>query len=132
MRTLLGAAVAASLLIAAGCNNAKSPDGVSNDVAKAEQKGAAEVAKSEDSAAKNLDSAAGKVDDKLVDFNNQAAKDAYNITIAKADAQLKVSQAKCEALAGTPQKNCNDQAQADYDASKAEAKAAAQASKQPN
>jgi hypothetical protein len=130
MRTLLSAAIAASFLIAAGCNNAKSPDAVSNDVAKAEQKGAAEVAKSEDNAAKNLDSAAGKVDDKLVDFSNQAAKDAYNVTVAKADAQLKVALARCEGMSGDAQKSCKDQAQAEYDAAKANAKAAAQANKQ--
>jgi hypothetical protein len=132
MRTLLSAVIAASFLIAAGCNDAKSPDAVSNDVAKAERKGAADVAKSEDSAAKNLDSAAGKVDDKLVDFSNQAAKDAYNVTVAKADAQLKVALARCEGMSGDAQKSCKDQANADYDAAKANAKAAAQANKQSN
>lgn len=117
-------------LCVAACNNAKSPDTVSKDVAKAEQKASNEVAKSENSAVKDLDGAAGKVDDKLVTFNNDAAKQAYNVAVAKADGDRKVALANCEAASGDAQKQCKDQAEADYKAAKASAKAAAQADKQ--
>ena len=130
MRTLLTAAIAATILALAGCNNPKSPDAVAKDVAVAEQKAANEVTNSEKDAQKDLDKASGKVDEKLVDFNNAAAKDAYNMAIAKADGDRKVALANCSAVAGNAQKACKDQADADYDAAKANAKAVALAEKQ--
>jgi hypothetical protein len=129
MRFDLTAAILMSLALAA-CNNAKSPDTVSKDVAKAEQKASDEVAKSENSAGKDLDSAAGKVDDKLVAFNNSAAKDLYNVTVAKADGDRKIALANCESMGGDAQKACKDKVEADYVAAKDSAKAAAQTEKQ--
>jgi hypothetical protein len=117
-------------LCVAACNNAKSPDTVAKDVAKAEQQASTEVAKSEDSAAKDLNGAAGNVDDKLVAFNNAAAKDAYNLAIANADGDRKVALANCESMSGDAQKQCKDQAEANYKAAKANAKAAAESQKQ--
>jgi hypothetical protein len=130
MRAQLSLVLVASVFFAAGCNNAKSPDTVAKDVANAEQKADKEVAKSEDSAAKDLGNQAGKVDDKLVTFNNAAAKDAYNLAVAQADGNRKVALANCEAQSGDAQKMCKDQAEADYTAAKANAKAAAQSEKQ--
>ncbi|HEY6620661.1 MAG TPA: hypothetical protein VIY68_14020 [Steroidobacteraceae bacterium] len=129
MQFKLPVAILMTLCVAA-CNNAKSPDTVNKDVAKAEQKESTEVAKSEDSAAKDLNGAAGKVDDKLVSFNNAAAKDAYNLAIAKADGDRKVALANCESAGGDAQKQCKDQAEANYTAAKADAKAAAQSQKE--
>jgi hypothetical protein len=129
MRLQLVPVVVMTLCMAA-CNDAKSPETVAKDVAKAEQKASTEVAKSEDSAVKDLNGAAGKVDDKLVAFNNAAAKDAYNLTVAKADGDRKVALANCESVGGDAQKKCKDQAEADYQAAKADAKAAAQSEKQ--
>jgi hypothetical protein len=129
MRTTLMIAGGCIGVLLMACNNAKSPDAVAKDVASAEQKGAAEVAKSEEAATKDLDKAAARVDDKVVTFNNQAAQDAYNIAVAKADADRRVTEANCNGLAGSAQKNCKDQAEADYSAAKADAKAAAQAMK---
>jgi hypothetical protein len=88
------------------------------------------VAKSEDSAVKDLNGAAGKVDDKVVAFNNAAAKDAYNLAVARADGNRKLALANCESAGGNAQKMCKDQAEADYAAAKADAKAAAQSEKQ--
>jgi hypothetical protein len=130
MRTLLTSAIAATILLLAGCNNAKSPETVAKDVATAEQKAATEVANSEKDAAKDLGKAADKVDDTLVTFNNAAAKDAYNLAVAKADGDLKVALANCLAQSGDAQKTCKDQAQADYNAVKANAKAVALSEKQ--
>jgi hypothetical protein len=130
MRLKLTSAVVLAAIMAAGCNNAKSPDTVAKDVANAEQKASTEVTKSENSAAKDLSGAADNVDDKLIAFNNAAAKDAYHLAVAQADGDRKVALAKCEALSGDAQKTCKDQAEADYSAAKANAKAAAQSEKQ--
>jgi hypothetical protein len=129
MRFNIPVAILMTLCVAA-CNNAKSPDTVAKDVAKAEQKASTVVTKSEDSAGKDLNGAAGKVDDKVVAFNNAAAKDAYNLSVAQADGVRKVALANCESASGDAQKLCKDQAEADYKAAKANAKAAAQSEKQ--
>ena len=129
MRTLL-TAISLAVLFAAGCDSAKSPDAVAKDVAAAEQKAATEVANSEKAAEKDLNKAAEKVDDKLVAFNNAAAKDAYDLAVAKADGDRKVALANCLSLGGDAQKACKDQAEADYGAAKANAKAAAQSVKE--
>jgi hypothetical protein len=130
MRTLLASAIAMAVLVASGCDSAKSPETVSKDVAAAQQKAASELANSEKTAEKDLDKAADKVDDKLIAFNNAAAKDAYNLAVAKADGDRKVALANCLSLGGDAQKSCKDQAEADYGAAKADAKAAAQSVKQ--
>jgi hypothetical protein len=130
MRTLLTSAIALTILMAAGCDSAKSPETVSKDVAAAQQKAATELANSEKAAEKDLNKAADKVDDKLTAFNNAAAQDAYNLVVAKADGDRKVALANCLALGGDAQKACKDQAEADYTAAKANAKAAALSVKQ--
>jgi hypothetical protein len=130
MRTILASTIAVAILVAAGCDSAKSPDTVAKDVAAAEQKAATEVANSEKAAEKDLNKAAGKVDDTLIAFNNKAAKDAYDLAIAKADGDRKVALANCLSLGGDAQKSCKDQAEADYGAAKANAKAAAQSVKE--
>ena len=78
----------------------------------------------------DLAKAADKVDDKVVDFNNAAAKDAYNLAVAKADGDRKVALANCLSLGGDAQKSCKDQAEADFGAARANAKAAALSLKQ--
>jgi hypothetical protein len=130
MRIFLAAGIAATVLAMTGCNNAKSPDDVAKEVANAEQKSATEVSKSEDKAAKDLGGAADKVDDKLIAFNNDAARDAYNLAVAKADGDRKVALANCDSVSGDAQKACKHQADADYDAAKANAKAVAESQKQ--
>jgi hypothetical protein len=113
-----------SISFIGGCDKAKSPDAVARDVAVAQQKTSAEVADSYKDASKDVGNAADKVDNKLADLNNVAAKDAYKVTLAQADGNHKVALAKCEALDGDAQKNCQHQADADYEAAKANAKAA--------
>jgi hypothetical protein len=130
MRTLPISVIALSLFFVAACNNAKSPDTVAKDVAVAEQKASNEVADSQKDASKDIGKAADKVDDKLADLNNTVASNAYTIAVAKADGDKKIALAKCDALAGDAQKNCKDQADVDYNAAKANAKAAEVANKQ--
>jgi hypothetical protein len=130
MRRVSTSAMAIAALMIVGCDGAKSPDTVAKDVAAAQQKAAAELANSEKAAEKDLDRAAVKVDDTLINFNNAAAKDAYNLAVAKADGDRKVALANCLALGGDAQKTCKDQAEADYGAAKANARAAAVSLKQ--
>jgi hypothetical protein len=130
MRILMTSAMALCAVLAAGCDKPKSPDAVAHDVAAAEQKASTEVSNSEKDASKDIGNAADKVGDKLTDLNNVAAKDAQNIAFAKADGDRKVALAQCSALAGDAQKKCKDEADADYNAAKANAKADAVAAKQ--
>jgi hypothetical protein len=50
--------------------------------------------------------------------------------VAKADGDRKIALANCSAQSGDAQKACKDQANADYDAAKASAKADALSQKQ--
>jgi len=108
---------------ASGCNNAKSPDAVANDVAAAQAKRASEVADARQEAAKDSNQAEAKVDDKTNDLNNANAKGAYDVAMAQADGDHKVALQKCDGLSGDSQKACKDQADAKYDLAKANAKA---------
>jgi predicted small lipoprotein YifL len=96
----------AALAVLAGCNNAKSPDSAAHDIAAANQ------------------SAADKVADAQRDTQKDMSADAYNVAIAQADGDHKVAIQKCETLQGHDQQACKDQAEADYEAAKANAKAA--------
>jgi len=130
MRILLASAIALTVVMAAGCEKPKSPDAVARDVAAAEQKASTEVANSEKEASKDIGNAADKVGDKLTDLNNVAAKDAEKVAVAEAEGDRKVALAKCSALAGGAQKKGKDEADAEYTAAKANAKADAVSAKQ--
>jgi hypothetical protein len=111
----LSVAVVASLWILGAlgaCNNAKSPDSASRDIAAANQSAASEVANAQNEQQKNM------------------SADAYNVALAQADGDHKVAIQKCETLQGHDQQVCKDQADADYDAAKANAKAT-KAAQQP-
>ena len=108
---------------ASGCNNAKSPDKVANDVASAQAKRAAEVADAKQDAAKDSNKAEAKVDDKTSDLDHVNAKGSYDVAMAQADGDHKVALQKCDAFSGDSQKACKDQADAKYDLAKANAKA---------
>jgi hypothetical protein len=112
-----------AVALVSGCDNAKSPDAVANDVAAAQAKRAAEVADAKQDAAKDTGKAEAKVDDKQVDLNNASAKGAYDVAMAQADGDHQVAIQKCAALSGDAQKACKDQADAKYDLAKANAKA---------
>jgi len=124
MQKLLVLMVALSAVaVVSGCNNAKSPDAVANDVASAQQKRASEVADARKDASKDANKAEAKVDDKTNDLNTTNAKGSYDVAMAQADGDHKVAIQKCEAAAGDAQKACKDQADAKYDLAKANAKA---------
>lgn len=112
-----------AVAMVAGCNNAKSPDAVANDVAAAQAKRATEVADARKDAAKDANNAEAKVDDKTNDLNKANAKGEYDVAMAQADGDHKVATQKCDAMSGDAQKACKDQADAKYDLAKANAKA---------
>ena len=112
MQRLLIPFVGAISIALCGCNNAKSPDTIANDVAKTEQK------------------ADAKVEDKLKDLNNKDAKGVYDVTMTAAEGDHNVALEQCNALSGAAQKDCKDKADADYDLVKARAKADLSAAKQ--
>jgi hypothetical protein len=112
-----------AVAMAGGCNGAKSPDAVANDVAAAQAKRASEVADAKQDAAKDANRAEARVDDKTNDLNNANAKGAYDVAMAQADGDHKVAGQRCDAMSGDAQKACKDQADAKYDLAKANAKA---------
>jgi hypothetical protein len=125
MREYLMPIFVVAALALAGCSKSKSPEDVSKDVANAEQKADNEVKKSEDRAQSALDKSYEKVNDQELKFNNDAARQTYNVAIAKADGNRKVALATCESQSGDAQKECKDQAETDYKAARADAKASA-------
>jgi hypothetical protein len=126
MREYLMPILVVAALALAGCNKSKSPEDVSKDVTNAERKASNEVAKSEARAQSALDRSYEKINDQEIKFNNDAAHQTYNVTIAKADGNRKVALATCESQSGDVQKACKDQAEADYKTARADAKASAE------
>src|SRR3984957_7864910 len=122
MREYLMPILVVAALALAGCNKSKSPEDVSKDVARAEQKADNEVAKSEEHAQSALDKSYEKINDQEIKFNNDAAHQAYNVAIAKADGDRKVALANCESQSGDAQKACKGEAEADYKTARANAK----------
>jgi hypothetical protein len=125
MKFELGCAlIASALLTVSACNNAKSPEEIQTDVAKAQTKAAEANTKADEnvkqiegSAVKDRADALAKVADKNVDAVVDSA-----VTQAEGDAN--VARAKCQALQGDAQKTCISEANARLDAVKARAKTA--------
>jgi hypothetical protein len=102
----------ASLGALGACNNAKSPDSAARDIAAADQSANREVAQAQREQQKDM------------------SADAYDVAVAEADGDHKVAIQKCDTLQGHDQQVCKDQADADYQAAKANAKAT-KAAQQP-
>lgn len=131
MRQYLIPVLVVAAMALSGCNKSKSPEDVAKDVANAEQKANTEVSKSEEHAQTALDKSYAKVNDQEIKFNNDAAHQIYNVAVAKADGNRKVALATCESQSGDAQKVCKDQAEADFNAARADAKANAEMAVQP-
>jgi hypothetical protein len=105
-----------------GCNNAKSPDTVANNVAAAQQAANKEVANARVEAAKDEALAADKANAGNHDLKNAEATGAYDVAMAKAEGAHKVALENCNSLSGDSQSKCRDVADADYAAAKANSK----------
>jgi hypothetical protein len=104
--TILSLAGVATLGLLGACHQAKSPETAARDIGEADRSAAHEVADAQRDAQKDM------------------STDAYNVAVARADGDHKIAIQKCETLQGHDQQVCKDQADADYDAAKANAKAA--------
>jgi hypothetical protein len=120
---LISAVGILTLALLGGCDKAKSPQTVANDVSADQQKAVKDVADAKKEASQEMSTAQAKVDEKAKDLNNVAAQAAYNVAVAKADGNHKIALDKCAAVGGDAQSKCKDQADADYEAAKADAKA---------
>jgi len=127
---LLTAISIVALTPLAGCNNAKPPATVANDVAAAQEAAAVHVTEARKDASIEDASAAAKVNDKIEDLRSTEAKGAYDVALAKAEGTHKVALEKCESKSGDAQKKCKDLADSDFAAAKANAKSAELAARQ--
>jgi hypothetical protein len=126
MGSHLGVSLPVVVLLAAvlaGCGRAESPATVSKNVAAAQQRAESKADRASDKESRDVAKAQQHVEDKVVDRNNVAAADSYKVNVAQADGDHDVAIQKCKALAGDAQDRCKQQADANYDAAKANAKA---------
>lgn len=112
--TFVTAFFAAAILLS-GCNQAKDPAQVSQDVSKAEANAAEKTAQVERSAE-------DKVGTKVDDAAHTAAVQEQRLANTDAEGGRKIALAKCEALSGADQKSCREQADAAYEIAKTQAK----------
>jgi membrane-bound lytic murein transglycosylase B len=110
-----------TVVLACGCTNTKSPVAVANDVALAQQQATTEVTDARKDAAKEVDSAAAKLDHTSKDLDDAGAKASYEVTIAQADGDHNVAIQKCSAVNGLALKTCKEQADASYEQAKTHA-----------
>jgi len=108
-------ALAAAMFLLGGCNRAESPAEVAHDTQEAAQEGQQEVAQAEQDAMQDAGS------NPALPGVETPAENNYEVQVARAEADHKVAKERCEALAGDEQEACNEAANAQLDASKAEA-----------
>ena len=121
---LLTATVAAMLAMAtAGCNQAKSPDAVASDVAKATASAEKKDERAEQQAEKTDATVTNDLSKDVDKANDKEVRAAADDAVTQAEGENKIALAKCEALAGDAQKACKDQANAQLDMVKQRAKA---------
>lgn len=110
-------------LVLVGCERSEPPSSVASDVHAAEQKEQSKTERALENASQDAGKAQQRVEDKAADRDDIAAKDAYKVAMAKADGEHDVAIQRCKELSGDAQSRCKRQADADYDATKADAKA---------
>jgi hypothetical protein len=124
--------VVAGACAMSACDQPKSGTQVAKDTNAAEQKAAEKVAKAEQTAADKETDAAKDVRKDREALTHEEAVQTQNVRETEADGSHKIALARCEALSGSAQKSCRDQADAAYEVAKAKAKLArAQADPKP-
>jgi hypothetical protein len=122
--TKLPAVVLAAVACLSACNRADSPEAAANDIAEAKQSAAQEVSDARRDAAKQIDKADKAAQEKSNDLSDANIKAQYDVAAAKADGIRKIALQQCMTKDGAAQRSCKQQADAEYDASTAHAKAA--------
>jgi hypothetical protein len=135
--SIASAAAIAVLALTAACSGGESQSETAKDVASARQDAAQDVTQARTEAAEDVKGAAKDVRDEQKDvreekqdLSNVGAQGAYDVEIAKVEGDHKVAVEKCGMLTGDSLKACTNQADADYDAAKARAKATLEATHQ--
>ncbi len=106
MRTItLTLATLGCFALLGGCNDAKSPAEVQNNVAEAQQSANKDVA------------------GEIKDARKSTSDNVYDVAIARAEGDHKVATEKCESLNGDAQTACKDQADAALKLDRANAEA---------
>lgn len=121
------ALTAATAMSLGGCNQAKSPNDVQGDIAKATSEAAknnaeadAKRRQAEAQARQELAKEQADIEAKAADKSVAAVADE---AVTEAEGATKIALAKCEALEGDAQKQCRDKANAHLQAVKERAKA---------
>ena len=96
----------------AGCNKAETTAEVQSDVAEAQATRSENVAEARRDGADEISQQQQDLNAQRRDVNEAAADRNYDVAIAKAEGDHKVATEACEALAGSAQTNCKDQADA--------------------
>ena len=120
---LLWAAVGVALLALGGCNQAKSPDKVDADVAKATADAQKRTERAEQRAEQTDAAVTNELSNDVNKANAREARAAADDAVVQAEGENKIALAKCESLAGDAQKSCRDQANAQLELVKQRAKA---------
>jgi hypothetical protein len=97
---------------AAACNRADPPATVQRDVAKAEAARTANVAEARKEGAQEVQLEELEVTAHRLDVRDARASRNYEVALAKAEGDYQVAAASCEALSGSGQVSCKDQAEA--------------------
>jgi hypothetical protein len=103
------------------CDRPKSAAQVEKDTASAEQSAAERDSKAEAKAAAKVADARADVRSEQRDLAHVNAVQAEDVAITEAEGARKVALARCGGLAGDAQASCKDQANADFEAAKANA-----------
>jgi hypothetical protein len=122
IRVTFVCAVLGALLLG-GCNQAKSPDKVDADVAKATADAQKHSERAEERAERTDAAVTNDLANDVNKANAREARAAADDAVVQAEGENKIALAKCESLAGDAQKACRDQANAQLDLIKQRAKA---------
>jgi hypothetical protein len=122
-RLTLVSVMASVLLSLSACNRAASPEKVQQDVAKASEAAAESDAKATEKLAAADNAADHDMANAEQKADSKAADAAVSAIITEAEGDRKVAYAKCESLAGTAQRDCRRNADAEFETVKAKIKA---------
>jgi hypothetical protein len=116
--------VVAAAFALSSCDHAKSAAQVATDTSAAEQKSAKETAEAERTAADKEANARNSVRKDEGELAHETAVQNQDIAEKEADGAHRVALARCEAMSGSAQQSCKDQADAQYEVAEAKAKLA--------
>jgi len=99
-------------VLAAGCNSADTSAEVREDVAEAQAERAENVAEARNDGAQAIERQQRDVTAERRDVQIATATRNYEVAVSKADGDYRIATQACEALTGTDQASCKDEADA--------------------